>query len=372
MAAYGAAASLKNTIQRILESSRISLVSHSPQILQPAYDQMDRLQKVLLKLDETSCSKIRTKVNAVDELIKEAVWEFEDLLESHVLHQILPLLESERDHLSFSVDLQSLENRVDYFVEMVMMMEEGYIIEMENMPEEEGEPISSRIDFGGINSKMVGLSDEFEKARDYLLEESENCYSLIGMAGVGKTTLAKHIFEDPSIQSHFEFQAWVKMGRKCEFDELLRCVLAQVDPKAYEMLIQGDDNDGELVGLLKQRLKDKKCFIVLDDVWETQAINRMTNCLKEENILGGIQFLLTSRRSKIFMENGYERLRLLNVEESKKLLGEKVFGEEGFPPQLDKLGEKIAKKCEGLPLMIVTVAELLSKADKTPEYWTEL
>ncbi|XP_057812410.1 putative late blight resistance protein homolog R1A-10 [Salvia miltiorrhiza] len=374
MAAYGAAASLKNTILRILQSSRISHVSHSTQILQPAYDEMDRLQRVLLKLDDTSCSKIRAKVNAVDERIKEVVWEFEDLLESHVLHQILPQLESERDSLSFSVDLQSLQHRVDCFVEMVTMMEEEYIIEMENMPEEEGLPISSRIDFGGmIKSKMVGSSDHFEKVRKYLLQETNNePYSIIGMAGVGKTTLAKHIFKDPSIQSHFEFRAWVNVGRKCELYELLRCVLAQVDPNTYQKLTQRDDDEAEFVGILKESLKDKKCLIVLDDVWEKQGANLFQNCLREENIVGRIQFLLTSRQKMAFMHDRYERVGLLNEEESTKLLGEKVFGEEGFPPQLKELGEKIAKKCEGLPLMIVTVAELLSKADKTSKYWTEV
>ncbi|XP_057812371.1 putative late blight resistance protein homolog R1A-4 [Salvia miltiorrhiza] len=370
MAAYGAAASLKNTIQRIPQSSHISLDSHSPQILQPAYDQMDHLQIVLLRLDNTSCSKIRTKVNAVDERIKEAVWEFEDLLESHVLHQILPQLDSERGSLSFPVELQSLQHRVDCFIEMVKMMEMEFIIEMENMAEEEGEPISSRIDFGGIESKMVGLSHEFQKARDYLLENKH--YSIIGMAGIGKTTLAKHIFEDPSIRSHFEFQAWVKVGRKCEPNELLRCVLAQADPNAYQMLAQGDDDEAELVRILNERLKNKKCLIVLDDIWEEQATNRLTNCLPEKNITGRIQYLLTSRRNFEFKTGGCERVRLLNEEESKELLGEKVFGEEGFPFQLEKLGEKIAKKCEGLPLMIVTVAELLSEADKTPECWTEV
>ncbi|XP_057812492.1 putative late blight resistance protein homolog R1A-10 [Salvia miltiorrhiza] len=370
MAAFGAAASLKNTILRILQSSRISLVSHSPQILQPVYDEMDRLQKVLLKLDETSCSKIRTEVNAADELIKEAVWEFEDLLESHILPQILPQLESERNNLSFSVDLQSLQHHVDCFVEMVKMMELEYTKEMKNMAEEEGEPISSRIDFGGIKSKMVGKSYAFQEARDNLLEGKD--YSIIGMAGVGKTTLAKRIFEDPSIRSHFEFRAWVKVGRKCKPNELLRCVLAQVDPNAYRMLAQGDDDDEELVGLLKEKLQDKKCLIVLDDVWEEQAVDRLINCLREKNTLGGIQFLLTSRQHITYNQHGGMRLSLLNEEDSKKLLGEKVFSEDGFPPQLEKLGEKIAKKCEGLPLMIVTVAELLSKADKTPEYWTEV
>ncbi|XP_047954575.1 putative late blight resistance protein homolog R1A-10 isoform X3 [Salvia hispanica] len=436
MAAYGAAISLKNTIQSILQSPRISLVSPSPQIsyssypdvfktpyfkgmmsafgkaislknkirpqqlsahiLQQVYDAMCRLQKVLLELDETSCCKIRTKVNALDERIKEAVWEFEDLLESHFYDQILPQIErssiSERDHLPFSLDLQSLQRCADYLLERLTPMEVEYGVELENMPEEEGEPISSRIDFAGINSEMVGLSEEFERVRDYLLAEEDewrwvaviNWISVIGMAGVGKTTLAKKVFDDPTIQTHFELRAWVKVGRKCESNETLRCILAQLDPNTR----QGEDDDDieKLVGVLEERLKDKKCLIVMDDIWEWDR--RLMDRLPKENV----RILLTSRlrfneKSPSFIgENNAVLLRsllgdegspfqvvsLLNDEEGKKLLGEKVFGEKGFPTELDKLGEKIAKKCEGLPLMIVTIAELLAKEDKTPEFWTEV
>ncbi|XP_042014281.1 putative late blight resistance protein homolog R1A-10 [Salvia splendens] len=369
MAAYGAAISLKNTIDHIIHSSRISLVpASSIQVLRPADEAMDRLLTALSKLDDTGYSKIRTKVNALDERIKEAVWEFEDLLESHFYDQILPQLESERGHLSFSVDLQSLQQSVDCFIQRVAVMELEYDIEVANMPEEEGEPIASRIDFGGINSHMVGLSEFFEDTRKYLLGEDEgNCLSVIGMAGVGKSTVAKKVFDDPLIQTHFELRAWVKVGRKCESNEALRCVLAQVDPSTHhQMLTQADGShdDRKLVGLLKERLKDKKCLIVLDDVWKWDT--RFMDNLPRENV----RILLTSRQG--FEECPHKRVRLLNEEESKKLFGEIVFGEVGFPPHLEELGEKIVEKCEGLPLMIVTVADLLSKQDKTPKFWTEV
>ncbi|XP_042016050.1 putative late blight resistance protein homolog R1C-3 [Salvia splendens] len=375
MAAYGAAISLKNTIQCIIQSSRVLLVPPSPQVLQPAFDAMASLQKALLKLDETGYSKIRTKVNALDERIKEVVWEFEDLLESHCTHQILPQL----DHLSFSVDLQSLRQSVDCFVERVTAMEAEYGIELLNMAEEEGEPISSRIDFGGINSEMVGLNAEFEQVRDYFLiedDESSGCYALTGMAGVGKTALAKKVFEDPLIQRHFEHRAWVKVGRKCEYGETLRCVLAQVGPNTRDQMLTQDDDDEEeekLVERLEHRLRGKKCLVVLDDVWEWDTplleyvleFGEMVDFLKRK-----IRILFTSRLGTD--EFPFQEVRLLNEEESRKLLSESVFGENGFPTHLEKLGEKIAKKCEGLPLMIVIVAELLAKEDKTPQYWTHV
>ncbi|XP_047955656.1 putative late blight resistance protein homolog R1A-10 isoform X1 [Salvia hispanica] len=366
MAAYAAAVSLKNTIQCILQSSRISLVPPSPQILHQAYEAMCRLQKVLLKLDDTGYSKIRTKVNALDEQIKVAIWEFEDLLESHFTHQILPQLE--RDHSSFSLDLQNLRESVDNFIERVVVMEEDYDIELLNMPEEESEPISSRIDFCGINSKMVGSCNCYKFTKDNILAEDQGiCLSVIGMAGVGKTTLAKKLFDDPSIQTHFELRAWVKVGRKCESNETLRCILAQLDPNTrHQMLTQGEDDDDfeKLVGVLEERLKDKKCLIVMDDVWEWDR--RLMDRFPKENV----RVLLTSR---LRME-GFPFLRMckLDEKESKKLLGEKLFGEHGFPSHLEKLGEKIVKKCEGLPLLIVTVAELLSKEDMTTQYWNEV
>ncbi|XP_042018411.1 putative late blight resistance protein homolog R1A-4 [Salvia splendens] len=384
MAAYGAAASLKNTILRILQSYRISLVPPSPEVLQPAYEAMVRLQKVVQKLDETSCSKIRTKVNALDDRIKEVVWEFEDVLESLYTDQILPQLESSgSDLLPFSVDLQSLRQSVDCFVERLAVMEAEYDVELLNMPEEEGQAVSSRIDFSGINSTMVGLSKEFERVRDHLLAKGEgegegesesqngngvNWLLVTGMAGVGKTTLAKKVFDDPMILRHFEFRAWVRVGRKCESNETLRCILAQLDPNTLDqMLTKRDDDDADLeklVGLMKERLKDKKCLITLDDVWEWDT--RVMDNLRIENV----QILLTSRIGMV--EFPILQLRFLNKNESLKLLSEKVFGEGGFPPHLDELGKKIAYKCEGLPLMIVTVAEFLSKEEKTISYWTEI
>ena len=107
MTAYGAVFSLRNTIHNILRCSRFSLVGGSQQILDTVYNELEPWEETLERLDKTSPSRSRKKVNALDEIIKGAIWRFEDSLES-LLIQHIPS-QSETLPEIVSIDLQSLE-----------------------------------------------------------------------------------------------------------------------------------------------------------------------------------------------------------------------------------------------------------------------
>ncbi|KAL8547626.1 hypothetical protein ACS0TY_007087 [Phlomoides rotata] len=109
---------------------------------------------------------------------------------------------------------------------------------------------------------------------------------------------------------------------------------------------------------------------MLDNVWKD-----MTGYLRY--ILGDIkcEVLLTTRvlTSEFRSSRGIHKIPFLNKEESWNLLREEVFGEDLCPGELEKAGKMIAEECDGLPLTIITVASLLSKADeKTQEYWNDV
>ncbi|XP_057808870.1 putative late blight resistance protein homolog R1A-10 [Salvia miltiorrhiza] len=371
--AFASAISLKNTIERLINSSRIFLVPPSQEILQFAYKKLQSLQQTLTKLDSSSKRISRKRVNALDAQIREAVSQFEDLLESHLLDQISS--QSELNHpLKFSIDLhlQHLTQDVDSFVEMAEKMEDAYANELDNLlPEEEDEAA----DFGESKSKMVGLSDLFGEIRHQFTRPRYAglpVFSLFGMAGIGKTTLAKEIFDDPLILSHFDCCAWAKVGRKCELNEIPRSILAQVD-KAFR---EGDDEQ-MINQYLYEFLKDKRYLIVLDDVWETEVWEYLRNYFPNSDD-GRSRILITTRlrevadHTTISSYSNIKTVPLLNKEESWDLFREKVFGEEWCPPKLEEAGKKIVKHCDGLPLTIIKVAELLSKAEITVEYWNEV
>ncbi|XP_057789225.1 putative late blight resistance protein homolog R1C-3 [Salvia miltiorrhiza] len=367
-------------------------------------------------LESLLYQQILSYADQVDEEMKERVWESQSLMESlpsqpppqpqipfesspshqttttsrrrRLLHALkpkrllhyfkpkgrefnAPSLEDEDEDevggegIRISIDLQCLEDDARSFTERLKEMEEEYIHEVDNMPQDDDkdQSISSRT---RTKSKMIGLSDQFQELKEDIIKSVYfQLITLVGTAGVGKTALAQAVFEDPEVMSHFKHRAWVTVGRKSRFDEVSRAILAQMFG-----ITQGD---GEL-GAYLERLVRKKCLIVLDDVWEKQITDSLMNSLPDI-WKAYIHILVTTRDTNATSRScgSIMMVRFLKEEESKELLCDKVFGENGCPFQLDKAVTKIAKNCEGLPLMIVTVADILSKSQITDtRYWEDV
>lgn len=192
MAGYAAVVSAMQTILR-LESSRISFVAPCGEILDNVYVELYNLHGTLQRLDKSSPSKSRKKVNGLDGRIKEAVWEFEDLLESHLSDHILS---QDIDVPLSSVDLRGQQHQFVSFIETLKGLHDEYLHELLNMPLVEDDELgSSGDDFDGI---MVGLTNDFEDMKSRLTDENgdHNTFMLHGMAGVGKTNFARKLYED--------------------------------------------------------------------------------------------------------------------------------------------------------------------------------
>lgn len=192
--------------------------------------------------------------------------------------------------------------------------------------------------------------------------------SFLGMAGIGKTSLVKDMFEDSSILCHFNHHVWVELGPEYESEEILVDILVQIYPNIDKKQIKGNEDLGKS---LCAELLDKKCLIVLDDVWSKKPLDYIKYSFPD--FKGTI--LVTTRLAKVAHTRKDDilcRMRLLNKDESWDLFCENVFGEETCPSHLKKAGEKIVENCEGLPLMIVTVADIVSKVEKTVERWNDV
>ncbi|EYU17706.1 hypothetical protein ABFS82_04G172500 [Erythranthe guttata] len=199
--------------------------------------------------------------------------------------------------------------------------------------------------------------------------------SLNGMAGIGKTTLAKKLFQDPFIVSCYSKLVFVTIGPKYRLADILVDILTQVNPDIDEiMLMKGEKGLAGLKRMVQESLKYLRYLIVLDDVWEIDLCFVLLELFPDDKNRSRV--LVTTRMQEV--ADCAKPLNICNIpfldkKESWDLLREKVFGEEEpCSYRLEKAGKKIAENCEGLPLTIITVANILSKVDKTIEYWNEV
>ncbi|XP_027178095.1 putative late blight resistance protein homolog R1A-10 [Coffea eugenioides] len=219
---------------------------------------------------------------------------------------------------------------------------------------------------------LVGLDDEVETITHRLTRGSKqlNVVPIVGMSGLGKTTLANKVYTAPSVRSHFHVRGWCRVSQTYSIRSMLVELLCSSSSESSNGYLKMDEND--LVMKLRQVLLRSRYLLVLDDLWDVEAWNLLEKSLP--NDANGSRILFTSRYQDLslhFEPNSEpHHLRHLTDEESWKLLQRKLFGTEDCPATLSEVGSQIAKLCQGLPLAVVLVAGIL--ATTAQDSWEEV
>ncbi|XP_073127547.1 putative late blight resistance protein homolog R1A-10 [Henckelia pumila] len=230
---------------------------------------------------------------------------------------------------------------------------------------------------------MVGSDEKLAEILDILTAEQSNrqIIAIVGMGGIGKTTLANIVYQRPCIKIHFDICAWATISQKHSARNIIYEMLSEIGQSRSESHDLSDDQLGqakcdtgdELLGeLLYKKLFGRRYLIVLDDLWSIEAWDEIKRFFPD-HCNNGSQIMITTR-----VKNVAEQLSscppfemdLLEDNSSWEVMREKVFGHEQVcPPELEELGKTIAKNCKGLPLAIVVIGGLLAKSDKTMDSW---
>ncbi|CAA0818616.1 Putative disease resistance RPP13-like protein 3 [Striga hermonthica] len=215
---------------------------------------------------------------------------------------------------------------------------------------------------------VVGFEDEANKVIKLLTEGPAELQvvSIIGMPGLGKTTLAKMIYRDRDISYEFYSRAWAYVSQDYSRREVFLSILtaiSRVTDTTHKM------NDEQLAAEIHRTLDQNKYLVVLDDVWSEEAWNDLKPAFPRNS--RGSRVLITSRMRKVAKHanpsSEPHNLRFLTSDESWQLLRMKALGSEECPDELVRDGRHIADECKGLPLAVVVIGGIL--LEKGTEWW---
>ncbi|KAI8537758.1 hypothetical protein RHMOL_Rhmol09G0049400 [Rhododendron molle] len=221
-------------------------------------------------------------------------------------------------------------------------------------------PTTSLVD----ESCVYGRENDKEEIMKLLLSDGENSKKIdvipiVGMGGMGKTTLAQLLYNDGSVHAHFDKKAWVCVSDVFDVLSITRTIVESVT---------GATSDAKDLNLLQVKLKEslggKKFLIVLDDVWNENYEHWDALITPFRFGARGSKIIVTTRNksvASIMQTVPIHWLKELPEEDSWMLFSKHAFekGDCNAHPNLEKIGKEIVKKCKGLPLAVKTLGGLL-------------
>ncbi|GER53523.1 disease resistance protein [Striga asiatica] len=385
MAAYAAVLSLKHSIDQIQTHPSPPISLH--------FTQLQFLTEKLIYLQEF-LENHSIDVEGLEGRIADAAYEAEDLIESHIVHQIQAAnATNEGKFITFIRFFRGLcktptpsheENLLSpielyHGLEKVMQdldLIKGDLVEImkhkrtqveRNYSTPAGRPRSPP----RTQAAMVGLDDILLEALDKLTgqQSSRQIIPIVGMGGIGKTTLAKNIYVNPLIVQHFDFRGWATISQEYDSKEILVEILVCLKT-VWNKEKLGQMGVHELGEKLYKSLSGRRYLIVMDDMWSIEAWDRIKFFFPDYN--DGSRIVITTRLSNLAHELSSScglEVGFLDEDNSWNLFRRSVFGEHDCPPDLEEIGLQISKNCKGLPLSIVVVGGLLAKSNQTQEHW---
>ncbi|XP_027124760.1 putative late blight resistance protein homolog R1A-3 [Coffea arabica] len=235
-------------------------------------------------------------------------------------------------------------------------------------------PFAAQASNSRIDEAVIGFDDEAETIINRLTRGSEQLeiVSIIGMPGQGKTTLAKKVYNHPSICYHFIQCVWCCVSQEYEYRSALLEMLCNVTELSRHD--SSEMSNDELANRLRKCLIGRSYLIVMDDIWDIRPWSELKGSFPDNN--NGSRILFTSRIQKLSWQDEckcyFHTLRPFHEEECWQLLKQKTFHKDECPQDLVEVGMEIARKCKGLPLSIVLVAGILARSKNSLYWWKQI
>ncbi|EAZ00451.1 hypothetical protein OsI_22472 [Oryza sativa Indica Group] len=195
---------------------------------------------------------------------------------------------------------------------------------------------------------------------------------IFGIGGVGKTTLAQFIYNDPRVQAHFgNRRVWVCVSDLFNKRRITKEIIESFTRKEYKSLFSLEALQVELM----EQMGRQKFLLVLDDIWPNANDDWESFYAPFKNGPKGSMILVTTRSQNVadfVATNNCKPIQLEGLDRDIfwEFFSKCAFGEERPEscPQLQDIGQSIASRLCGSPLAAKTIGRLLNMK-LTMQHW---
>ncbi|KAJ1391661.1 Virus X resistance protein-like, coiled-coil domain [Sesbania bispinosa] len=193
---------------------------------------------------------------------------------------------------------------------------------------------------------------------DAYASEDLTVYPILGLGGLGKTTLAQLIFNHERVVNHFELRIWVCVSEDFSLKRMTKAIIESTSGEVCDNL-ELEPLQRKLTDLLQR----KRFLLVLDDVWDDEQENwqRLRSILACRG--KGASILVTTRLPKVAAIMGTmpsHELSMLSENDCWELFKQRAFAPNEVPQaELAVIGKDIVKRCRGVPLAAKALGSLL-------------
>ncbi|XP_047078945.1 putative disease resistance RPP13-like protein 3 [Lolium rigidum] len=221
-------------------------------------------------------------------------------------------------------------------------------------------------------SELVGFSEPKKELVELLDVHARNgpaqVVCVVGMGGLGKTTLTRKVYGS---MENFSCCAWITVSQSFVRMDLLKDMIKQLlgDHALKKQLEANVVREHSLAEYLRNELLEKRYFIVLDDLWNSNDWKWIESSVFPSHNNKGSRIVVTTRDNGLAKECTLEssgpliyHLQPLETNYAIKLLLKKTGkSEENMKNyQMKEIVTKIVKKSGCLPLAILTIGGMLA------------
>uniref|UniRef100_A0A0D9XZ64 AAA+ ATPase domain-containing protein n=1 Tax=Leersia perrieri TaxID=77586 RepID=A0A0D9XZ64_9ORYZ len=224
---------------------------------------------------------------------------------------------------------------------------------------------------------LVGIVGPCKETTQWLMKKKENSLlqqlkvlSIVGDGGIGKTTLAKQVYNE--LKKQFDCTSFVSVSQNPDMVMVLKNLLSGIGFHDYGIL----DDHQKLIDTLRGHLAKKRYLVVVDDIWSTKPWSIIRCAFAQSN--SGSRVVITTRIEDVatnccFGFHGMVyKMEPLNEFNSQRLFCKRIFDSDSIPEKYKKVSEDMLRKCKGLPLAIVSIASLLASQGMHVKKWEKI